>query len=144
MSQCNNCNDLKIVSSFEIHWKNNSFTNAAIVWSSELPISLSQYLLWETCCKNCIYNDEICLRKEVKFLSVRLNVKFICVGMPVFETHFKCLIHVFLYIWHLYSFYCQRKFVYQFSTNNSFFSCKEQLFLLYCYIIPVLRFAFCL
>ena len=38
------------------------------------------------------------------------------------------------------SFYSQRKFVYEFTTNNNFFSCKQKL-LLYCYICYVFPFA---
>ena len=39
--------------------------------------------------------------------------------------------------------YSQRKCAYEFTTNNIFFFCKQKL-LLYCYIIPVLCFPFCL
>ena len=38
------------------------------------------------------------------------------------------------------SFYSQRKFVYEFTTNNNFFSCKQKL-LLYCYICYVFPFS---
>ena len=37
----------------------------------------------------------------------------------------------------------QRKCAYEFNANNIFFFCKQNL-LLYCYIIPVLCFPFCL
>ena len=41
------------------------------------------------CCKSYTYNDGTFLRKKVKFLSVRHNLKFNYVKMPVFEMHFK-------------------------------------------------------
>ena len=42
-------------------------------WCEVFFGSLSQYLFWDTCCKNCAYNDGTFLRKEVKLLSVRHN-----------------------------------------------------------------------
>ena len=51
--------------------------------------SLSPYLLWEKCYKNCTYNDGTFLWKEGNFLSVQHYLKFNCVKMSVFETLFK-------------------------------------------------------
>ena len=62
--------------------------------------------------------------------------------MPVFQTHLKIFNSRFLFIQQvtkirdLNSPYSQRKFVYEFITNNNLFSCKQKL--LNCYIIPVL------
>ena len=41
------------------------------------------------CCKSYTYNDGTFLSKKVKFLSVRHNLKFNYVKMPVLEMHFK-------------------------------------------------------
>ena len=60
--------------------------------------SISQYLLWETCCKNCTYKGGTFLRKEVKLLSVQHNLKFKRVKMSVLETHLKIFSSCFLYI----------------------------------------------
>ena len=60
--------------------------------------SISQYLLWETCCKNCTYKGGTFLCKEAKCLSVQHNLKFKCVKMPVLETHLKIFSSCFLYI----------------------------------------------
>ena len=54
----------------------------------------------ETCCKNYTYKDGIFFRKEVKFLSVRHNLKFNCIKMPVSETYFKIFSSSFLHIQH--------------------------------------------
>ena len=62
---------------------------------------MSQYLFWETCWKNYTYNDGAFLFKEVKFLSVRHNLKFCCVKMSLFETHIKIFSSGFLYMQHV-------------------------------------------
>ena len=76
------------------HWFNLNDLSACEVFFS----SLSQYLLWEICCKNYPYDDGTFLRKEVKFLSVQHNLEFNCVKMPMFETHFKIFNSCFLCI----------------------------------------------
>ena len=38
-----------------------------LLWCEVFFSSLSQHFLWETCCKNYTYNDEIFFRKIVKF-----------------------------------------------------------------------------
>ena len=43
-------------------------------WCEVFFCSLSQYLLWQTCCKNYAYNDETFLCKEVTLLSVQRNL----------------------------------------------------------------------
>ena len=58
-------------------------------------VCLSIY--YEKLAVNCTYDDG----KEVKFLSVRHNLKCICVKMLVFETHFKIFNSCFLYIQHI-------------------------------------------
>ena len=60
--------------------------------------SLSQYLLWETCCKSYTNKSGTFLCKEVKFLPARHNFKFKCVKMRMFETHFKMFSSCFLHI----------------------------------------------
>ena len=58
-------------------------------WCEIFFSSLSPYLLWETCYKNCTYDDGTFLWREGNFLSVQHYLKFNCVKMSVFETLFK-------------------------------------------------------
>ena len=81
-----------------LHWYNLH----DLYWCEIFFSSLSQYLLRETCYKNYNYDNGTFLRKEVKFSSVRHNLKFNCVKMPVLETHFKIFnLLYFLYIQHV-------------------------------------------
>ena len=77
---------------------------------------MSQYLLWETCCKNYTNKSGTFLCKEVKFLPVRHNFKFKYVKMPMFETHFKMFSSCFLHIQYVV-------------TGNKFTSFRPWLFL---------------
>ena len=78
-------------------------------WCKVFFSSLAQYLLWETCCKKYAYNDETFLRKEVKLLSVRHNLWFSYIKMPVLETHLKIFNSYFLYIQQVVT---RNKFIY--------------------------------
>ena len=90
-------------------WWNLAYDFSALTWYAwydwpwcEVFLStLCQYLLWETCCKNYNCSDGTFLNKEVKLLSVRHNLKFNFVKMPVFEIHFKISISCFMYILHV-------------------------------------------
>ena len=72
------------------HWYNLH----GLFWCELFFSRLSQCLLWETYnvsvgCKNYTYKDGTFLLKKVKFLSIRHDLKFNCVKMTVFETHFE-------------------------------------------------------
>ena len=60
--------------------------------------SVSVFIIRNLLYKNYAYGDGTFLRKEVKLVSVRHNLWFSCIKMPVFETHLKVINSCFLYI----------------------------------------------
>ena len=76
--------------------------------------------------------------KKFKCLSVQHNLKLNCIKMPVFEPHFKIFNSYFLYTQHVVTrnkFTSFISFVYKFTTNSDFFSCKLVI-LFMCYVFP--------